>query len=292
MKKTFAFFIGCQIPVRLKHYETASRAVLNALDVELVDIPEFNCCGYPLRNINLKAFMLSSIRNLALAEREGLDLLTLCQCGYGTFRMADYFMTQNTVIRQEIQGILAKEGLKYERKIRITHLLSVLYHDINVDEIKEKIIKPYENFQIAVHYGCHALRPSNIMAFDNPVAPILFDRLTEITGAESIDWSAKLDCCGGPLSGTHDSLSMDFAEKKLESAQKASARFIVTACPYCQIQFDTVPKRMEFERGLDHQIPALLYPQLLGLSMGIDTKTLGLDQIRGDINVFQKTLAA
>jgi len=292
MNKTFALFTGCQIPIRLKHYETASRAVLNALGVELVDIPEFNCCGYPLRNINLMAFILSSIRNLALAEREGLDLLTLCQCGYGTFRMADYFMTQNAAIRMEINGILAKERLKYEKRIRITHLLGVLHNDIRPEEIKKKITKPYENFQIAVHYGCHALRPSRIMAFDNPVAPTLFDRLTEITGAESIDWSAKLECCGGPLSGTHDSLSLDFAEKKLESAQKAGAKYIVTACPYCQIQFETVPKRMEFERGSDFQTPALLYPQLLGLSMGIDTDVLGLDQIRGNINVFQKSLAA
>ena len=130
------------------------------------------------------------------------------------------------------------------------------------------------------------------MAFDNAVSPMLFDRLTEVTGADSIDWSAKLDCCGGPLSGTRDALSMDFAEKKLESAQKAGARYIVTACPYCQIQFDTVPKRMEFERGPGHQIPALLYPQLLGLSMGIDTDVLGLDQIHSDINAFQKIQAA
>jgi heterodisulfide reductase subunit B2 len=292
MSKRFAIFLGCNIPARLKQYETSSRAVLSQLDVDLVDIPDFNCCGYPLRNINRNAFLLSSARNMALAEQQNLDLLTLCQCGYGTFRMAEYLMARDAVLKEEINNILSKEGLRYEGKIEIRHLLSLFYHDIGLDAIKEKIEKPYENLQVAVHYGCHALRPSNVVRFDDPVAPTLFDRLVEITGAESIAWPTKLDCCGGPLSGIHDSLSLDFAEIKMEDARKAGAHCIATACPYCQIQFDTIPKRMVFERGEDHRIPAILYPQLLGLSMGIDADILGVDSIRSRIAGFRRRLAA
>jgi len=290
MKKKFSVFLGCRIPTRLKYYETSSRAILSALDVELTDIPEFNCCGYPLQNINRKAFVLSSVRNMALSERQNLDILTLCQCGYGTFRMAEYLMTRNAALKDEVNGILAKEGLKYEGKTTVKHLLSVLFHDVGLDAIKKKIIRPFENLQIAVHYGCHSLRPSHIVRFDDPVSPTLFDRLVEITGAESIDWPAKLDCCGGPLSGTHDSLAMDFAEKKLETAQKSGAHYVAVACPYCQIQFDTVPKRMVFERGMDHVVPSVMYPQLLGLSMGIDEGILGLDAIRSHIKAFEKPM--
>lgn len=76
----FALFLGCQIPVRLKQYETSSKAILERLGVGLVDIEEFNCCGYPLRNIEFKAFLFSSARNLALAEKKKLDVMTLCQC--------------------------------------------------------------------------------------------------------------------------------------------------------------------------------------------------------------------
>jgi len=292
MRKRFAIFLGCHIPIRLKYYETSSRAVLSALNVDLVDIPAFNCCGYPLQNINRKAFVLSSARNMALAAKQDLNILTLCQCGYGTFRMAEYLMTRDAALKDEINGILAKEGLKYDGKIIVKHLLSVLFHDIGVDAIKEKITQPFENLQIAVHYGCHSLRPSNIVQFDDPVMPTLFDRLVEITGAQSVDWPAKLDCCGGPLSGTHDSLAMDFAEKKLENAQKAGAHYIATACPYCQIQFDTVPKRMIFERGADNVVPAIMYPQLLGLCMGIDKETLGWDSIRGHILKVEKPMAS
>jgi heterodisulfide reductase subunit B len=97
----------------------------------------------------------------------------------------------------------------------------------------------------------------------------------------------KLDCCGGPLKGTDDSLSLDFAEKKLENASRAGARYLVTACPFCQIQFDLVPNRMAFERGNNHQIPSVLYPQMLGLCMGIDQAVLGLDNNQGDMKALE-----
>ena len=191
--KTYALFLGCNIPIRLKQYETSSRAVLRKLGVKLVDIPDFNCCGYPLRNIDLEAFVLSSARNLALAEKQNLNIMVLCKCGYGTMRMADYLMREDESLRKEINGILAKDGLKYEGGIQISHFLKVLFDDVGIDAIERRITRPFKDLKIATHYGCHALRPSKVVDFDNPEAPSLFDRLVEVTGAESVDWSAKLD---------------------------------------------------------------------------------------------------
>jgi heterodisulfide reductase subunit B len=292
MQHTFAIFLGCNIPVRLKQYETASRAVLEKLGVELVDIPEFNCCGYPLRNIDRDAFVLSSARNLALAERQNLDMLCLCQCGFGTFRMADHLLKTERGLREAVNRILLKEGLQYIGKTQIKHLLSVLFHDVGPETMEKHITRKFENLKIAPHYGCHALRPSNITQFDNPVAPVILDRLIEITGAESIDYPAKLDCCGAPLLGTHNRLSLDFAEKKLLDAEKAGAHYLASACPFCQIQFDTVPRRIGFERGPDYPpLSSILYPQLLGLSMGLDEKFLGLNLNSGNMNLLGRTLA-
>ncbi|MDA8137537.1 MAG: CoB--CoM heterodisulfide reductase iron-sulfur subunit B family protein [Desulfobacteraceae bacterium] len=283
MKKRYALFLGCSIPVRLPQYERSARAVLGRLGVQLVDIPEFNCCGYPLRNFDQKAFVLSSARNIALAEREGLDLLALCQCGFGTMRMADFHLKEDDRLRTAIGKVLAKEGLRYTGNAQVKHLLSVLFHEVGLETIKSHISQPYDSLKVGTHYGCHALRPSHIMKFDNPVAPTLFDRLVETTGAESLAWPMKLDCCGGPLKGTDDTLSLDFAEKKLEDAGRAGAHCITTACPYCQIQFDIAPKRMMFERGGNHQVPAILFTQLLGLAMGIDRQTLGVHLNKGDM---------
>jgi len=288
----FALFLGCNIPIRLKQYETSSRAVLNKLGVTLVDISEFNCCGYPLRNIDLKAFVLSSARNLALAERQNLNMIVLCKCGYGTLRMAQHLIKENAPLREEVNAILAREGLKYEGDIRVKHLLTVLFSDVGTVAIKEKVTRPYENLKIATHYGCHALRPSNIVQFDDPVAPTIFDQLVEVTGAESVDWPARLDCCGGPLLGTNDELSFDFTEKKLADAKKAGAHYVTTGCVFCQIQFDSVQKSMETDRGSNHRVPSILYPQLLGLCMDINKDALGLDRNQIDITGVERFMAA
>jgi len=271
-----ALFLGCTIPARLKQYETSSRAVLEKLSVGLVDIREFNCCGYPLRNIDFKVFLLSSARNLALAEKKNLDVMALCKCCYGSLKKADYLMKENASLRKEVNKSLEKEGLKYEGGVEVKHLLSVLYHEVGLVSIKEKVTKAFKGLKIATHYGCHVLRPSQVVRFDDPVAPTLFDKLVEVTGAESIDWPMRLECCGAPLWGINDGLSIDLTLKKLTDGKKSGADYVCAACPYCHIQFDTVQKTILSQRNLNHPLPSILYPQLLGLSMGIDSETLGL----------------
>ncbi|MFH1241227.1 MAG: CoB--CoM heterodisulfide reductase iron-sulfur subunit B family protein [Pseudomonadota bacterium] len=272
----FALFLGCNIPARLTQYESSARVVLGKLGVELVEIGEFNCCGYPIRNVDFKSFVLSSARNLALAAKENLNVISLCKCCFGSLKKAVHLLKEDDLLREEINGTLEKEGLKYEEVTEVKHLLSVLFHEVGIEAIKEKIEKPFTGLKIAAQYGCHALRPSKILQFDDPVAPSIFDQLVEVTGAQSIYWQRKLECCGAPSLGINDDLSMDLTEKKLMDARKSGADYVCTACTYCQMQFDTVQEMMLVSRGTDHHLPSLLYPQLLGLSMGIDRGSLGL----------------
>ena len=204
----YALFIGCQIPSRVPQYETASRAVLKKLGVDVVDIRQFNCCGYPLRNVDKKAFLLSSVRNLALAEQKGLDMLVLCKCCFGSLKKAEHMMKEEGALQDEVRKSLQKTGLTYKGETRICHLLSVLFHEVGVDTLKDKLSKTYKGLNIATHYGCHALRPSEVTRFDDPVAPSIFDKLVAVTGAKSVDWTNKLECCGAPLMGINDELSM------------------------------------------------------------------------------------
>jgi heterodisulfide reductase subunit B2 len=272
----FALFLGCQIPVRLKQYETSSKAILERLGVGLVDIEEFNCCGYPLRNIEFKAFLLASARNLSLAEKKKLDVMTLCQCCYGTLKKANFLLRENASLRKEVNAVLEREGLPYEGEVEVKDLLYVLHQEVGVEAIKKKIAKTFKGLKIAAHYGCHALRPSQVVRFDDPVTPSIFDQLVEATGAESIAWPMRLECCGAPLWGIHDELSTEITLKKLKNGRESGADYLCTACTYCQIQFDTVQQMILSQRGLNHPLPSILYPQLLGLSMGINSETLGL----------------
>jgi heterodisulfide reductase subunit B len=279
----YTLFIGCQIPARVNQYEMAVRAVCKQIGIKLVDERQFNCCGYPMRNNNPKAFLLSAVRNLALAERAGLDMLVLCKCCYGSLKKAEHLMKEQGEHQDQVRRMLMNEGLGYEGKIRITHFLSLLYHNIGIDALKEKISRPFKGLKIAVHYGCHALRPSNITEFDNPVAPTLFDDLVMVTGAVSVDWNKKLECCGAPLMGINNALSISLMSKKVDDCKAAGAEYLCTACPYCQMQFDTVQQMVVGGDGGNGSVASILYPQLLGLSMGMDEKRLGMDLNQIDI---------
>jgi heterodisulfide reductase subunit B len=280
----YAIFLGCNIPARVPQYESSARAVLEKFGVGLVEIREFSCCGYPLKNVDRKAFVLSSAENMALAEARGLDLITLCKCGFGTLKEAQHLLKEDTDLKSEINRTLSKKGLRYEGHIRVKHLLSALFHDVGVDALKERITKPYQGLKIATHYGCHALRPSKITQFDDPVAPSLFDALVEVTGAKSLDWMNKLECCGAPLMGVNDGLSVTLMNKKIEGGKQSGAHFFCTACPYCQLQFDMVQSQVLSHKANGKPLPSVLFTQLLGISMGIDEESLGISMNKTDIS--------
>jgi len=274
--KKFALFIGCNIPAKVPQYETSAKAVFNKLNIDFLDIKEFNCCGYPLKNTDHTAWILSSARNIALAEKKGLDILTLCQCCFGSLKKAAAILKEDNHLKNKINEILIKEGLKYQGSSSIENYLSVLHNEITLDELNKKTIDHYKDLKIATHYGCHALRPSEIMQFDDPVAPCLFDNLVNVTGAKSIDWPSKLDCCGAPVLGINDNLSYDLTEKKLGNAKKAGADFICVACPWCYMQFDKIQDQIVSKRNKEYILPSILYTQLLGLRFGIGKKELGI----------------
>jgi heterodisulfide reductase subunit B len=258
--------------------------------VEFVDIKEFNCCGYPLKNIDYKAHILCSTRNLALAEREGLDILTFCNCCFSTLKRVNHYLHDEAPLKEEINASLAGDGLEYQGEVRVRHLLEVLYEDIGVDSIRERLVRNFSGLKIATHYGCHILRPKEIMQFDNPIAPTIFDRLVELTGAESIPWAKKLNCCGSAMQGIDDELSMDLAESKITDARQSGANYMCTACPYCQLQFDRTQRLLVAQRNGVQPLPAILFTQLLGLSLGLDDQVLGLQKNELDTTGITKFL--
>jgi heterodisulfide reductase subunit B2 len=274
----FALFRCCTTPVTLAQYESSTNAVLQGLGVTIAREPGFNCCGYPLKNFSYMSYVRSSARNLALAEKYALDVLTVCNCCFGSLKYAQHVLLENPSLRAEVNRTLAKEGLRYSGGAKTQHLLQALYHTLGMELIAAKLVKRYQGLKIATHYGCHILRPQDVVEFDNPFTPRIFDQLVEVTGAASIPWAAKLECCGSPQFGINDTLSTDLTRKKLDSARRAGADYLCVACPYCQLQFDRVQKMMLARGKVELALPSILYPQLLGLCLGIDAETLGLDQ--------------
>jgi len=274
----FALQRCCATSIYLTQYESSTDAVLNALGVELVDIKQFSCCGYPLKNFRYRAYLLSSAHNLALAEKEHLNIMTMCNCCYGSLKHANQILKDHVPERADINASLHKEGLQYTGEVAVRHVLDILHAEIGIEGLQKKIKKRLDGLPIATHYGCHLLRPRQVAQFDQPADPSKFDDLVQVTGAKSISWAKKLECCGAPLWGINDELSLDLTESKLSDAKRAGAAFLCVACPFCQIQFDRVQRILHSRRGADHALPSILYTQLMGLALGIDARTLGIEK--------------
>jgi len=274
----YAFFQGCNIPVRIEQYADSTEAVLQVFGIELERIPEFNCCGYPVRNVDEKAYILPSVRNMAIAEKAGLDILVICNCCFASLMKAKNVLEKDSSLQKEINTLLAKEGLAYTGKTEIRHYLTVLHQEVGTEAIKKKLVNSCKELKLSVIHGCHVLRPREITRFDDSFVPQITEELVKTTGAKSLDWRGKMECCGAALAGLNDDLSRKLLAEKITGAQKAGADYITPICSYCHLQFDTTQKNMAADQPGTAILPVLLFPQILGLCLGIDAQRLGIDR--------------
>ena len=274
----YAFFQGCNIPIRIEQYANATQAVFSKFDVELQVIPDFNCCGYPVRNVDEKAYILPSVRNMAIAEKAGLDILVICNCCFASLQKAKNVLSKDLQLKDELNAILAKENLQYKGNTKIKHYLTVLHDDIGTEKIKSKLVNKFQDLKISVIHGCHILRPREITHFDDSFVPTITENLMQTAGVTSLDWQGKLECCGAALAGINNELSHVLLKEKIAGALNAGAKFITPICSYCHLQFDTTQTNLLPNAEEVTLLPVLLYPQLLGLCLGIDENTLGIGQ--------------
>jgi len=274
----YAFFQGCNIPIRVQQYATSTEAVLNKFGIELVVVPDFNCCGYPARNVDEKSYLLPSVRNMAIAEKMGLDILVICNCCFASLQKTKNVLGKDKQLQEELNGFLAKEGLQYKGEVQIRHYLTVLYDEVGIEEIKSRLVNRLKDLKVSVIHGCHLLRPREITTFDDSFVPKITEELLQVIGVTSLDWRGKLECCGAALAGLNDELSRKLLQEKITGAQAVGADYMVPVCSYCHLQFDTTQLNMVGENSSDKLLPVLLYPQLLGLCLGIDSHTLGIEQ--------------
>jgi len=262
------------------------------LDVELVDLDNASCCGAPVQSINMHAAVYLAARNIAIAEKMGFtDLLAVCNGCHLSLFEASHFLSHDEKLREEINTLLKEEELHYSGKIRIWHTIDFLHDMVGETTIKKAVTHPLNDVKLAVHYGCHILRPSSMGTVDDPENPQKLDRLVEWLGAKSIPYSEKLDCCGSMLMLSHPDAAFTFTGLKLKAIQDLGVDALVDSCPSCQNMFDMRQKSAAATTGAKLNLPIVYYTQLLGLAMGIPQEKLGLNLNRSPIDEFlQKAL--
>ncbi|MCP4626705.1 MAG: disulfide reductase [bacterium] len=272
---SYSYFAGCKIPYYLPEYGSSTLSLLNRFDIELQDL-EFNCCGYPVRDIDFQSFLLAGARNLALAEQKYTDIVTPCKCCFGSLKFVEYYLKQRGELKDKVNGLLQPEGLQWEGRNTVSHLLTVLHQDVGLDIIRAAVVNPLDNLKVATHNGCHTLRPGNVTQYDNPLTPSIFSDLVTLTGAEGVFWSMRDDCCGNPQWDKNQKLALKQIQRKLLNAKQAGADFVCTACTYCQMQFEQKSHSDLIPRFDGQTIPAILISQLIGLSIGMADEKIGL----------------
>jgi len=273
-------------------YEMSVREVMPRLGVELVDLENASCCGTPIQSVNMYAAVYLAARNLAIAEKMGFnDLLAVCNGCHLSLFEAVHFLSHDVKLREEINTLLKDEELHHSGKIKIWHTVDFLHDMVGEATIRKVVTHPLNGLKLAVHYGCHILRPSSIGTVDDPENPQKLDRLIEWLGAKSIAYSEKLDCCGAMLMLSHPDAAFTFAGLKLKAVQDLGADALVDSCPSCQNMFDVRQKSAAATTGAKLNLPIIYYTQLLGLAMGIPQEKLGLNLNRSPIDEFlQKAL--
>jgi heterodisulfide reductase subunit B len=277
----YAFFIGCTALARLWGYETSSRKTAAKIGVELVDMPGSSCCGTTyLETLDEITALALAARNICIAEEMGLDIVTICNGCTEALVKANKKLKEDPELRAEVNHVLADVGKEFKGTVDVKHYVRMLKDDIGLEKLGSMVVKPFEGLRVGAHYGCHMLKPSDVMLYDDPEAPTTLDELINLTGARSVQYPNKLECCAGPIMGVQEDVTWRVGLEKVETVKKY-ADVMVTACPFCYITYE----RCQLMAENSPEVPVVHYPQLLGLALGLDYEDLGLEENKVDASV-------
>lgn len=274
-KNKYALMLGCTVPVRCLNYELPTRRVASKLGLEFVDIPDFSCCGYPLDGLHHHTAIVFAARNLALAEAKDLDIVTLCSACTGHMTKVQKLLSSDNGKKEleHVNSELSKFGYELKGKAKVKHFARILLEDVGLENIKKAITNPLDGLNIAPHYGCHYLKPSDIFdGFDDPIHPESLDKLIEVTGAKPVNYKDKMQCCGGGILAVDEDTPVKMVKQKLDHVKAVNADAMTLICPFCDVMFDEYQPTIETKFETEYNIPVLYYPQLLGLALGLDPK--------------------
>lgn len=271
-----AYYPGCVAQESGKELDMATRWVARALDIELVEFPNFSCCGSGfIDEANEVLNVALNARNLAIAERAGLDLLTICSTCQGMLSLANLRMT-DPKIRTRVDGALQPIGIEYRGTTKVKHLLEVLVHDIGLPAIRAKVRRPLGGMKVGAFYGCHLLRPADELLSESAEEPHSFEDLLGALGATPVYYRGRVMCCGFPIQFVKPEVASHIAGNQILDAKAHGADAMATPCPLCHISLDAYQNQAAKAVGRPLDMPVFHLPQVVGLALGATPEELGL----------------
>lgn len=276
----YFLYQGCSLEASGVHYMVSLEAVGKVLGMTFKEIEDWNCCGASISYVggNELSVEVLAARNLALAEAQGgMDIVAPCSSCYIVLNKVNHKLQEKPELLAKVNEVLAEGNLKYSGRLKVRHLLDVLYNDAGVEKIKAAVKKPLTGVKVAGYVGCQTVRPFG--EYDSIEKPVIQDRLIEAIGATAVNFPKKMRCCGSGLFLTELDACYELARAILEDAQANGGRIISTACPMCQMNLEAYQKRMNKALGTDFNIPVVFITQLMALAFGLSKKEAALDRL-------------
>ena len=273
----YAYYPGCSLHSTAKEYDMSTREVANALGIELLEIPDWICCGATPAHITMHLLSLAlPVKNLLKARSmNSYEVATCCAACFNRLKIANEFMEHDIEHRGKVNKILGQE---YKGEVKVRHFLDILVNVFGLKNLSERVVDKLSGLKVACYYGCLLTRPPEITQLDDLEEPHLMDDLMKIIGVEPVNWPYKTECCGASFSLTRTDIVLKLSADILQMAYDEGSQAIVVACPLCQSNLDLRQAAINRKYKKDFQMPILYFTQLVGLSLGIDAKKLGLNK--------------
>jgi len=276
----YAFYKGCLIPYRIHYYESSARKILTDFGIELVDF-DFGCCGSQiLESRNHDLWLAVAARNIALAEKYNLDILTLCGSCTSTLSRVKWLLENDRGKNDLVNGVLDRLGLEFKGTSKIVHILKLLVEEIGINKLKG-FIKKELDLKAAFQHPCQVYRPERQMN-------VSMGGVKELLAVFLPDVYEMDTCCGESLIATDQDLCINILKQNLSSVKAEGSDIIITACGNCQMTYDVNQKSLKNKNEIKRTVPSLLISQALGIAMGYGYSEVGLSQnlIKVDPDIF------
>ncbi len=273
--KKYAYFPGCSLEKMALSYHKSSLETTRALGVELEELEDWNCCG-ATTYFQFDEVLANTLvaRNLAMAEKQGLDFVAPCSACYKNSYFTNTYMKEDAALSEKINAALEIDNLQLSGNLKVHHLIDVFVDEVGTEEIKDKVVNPLTELKIAPYYGCQIIRPRK--NDENVEDPHFFEEILTAIGADAVNFAYKTRCCGGSLLITNRPAALDMIRILLQNILRSGADIVATACPLCQVNLEVYQTQVNEEFGTDFDIPVLYFTQLMGVALGIAPKKLGI----------------
>lgn len=269
-----AYYPGCSLDASAVEYGLSTERSAHLLGVELVELDDWNCCGATsAHNTNKMLSLALPARNLAIAEKAGLDVVAPCAACYNRFRTTRHEVSHDPEIRNKVEQIL---DMPYEAKGEVLSILELLVKKVGLEQIKQKVKNPLTGMKAACYYGCLLVRPVSHTGFDDAENPMSMDNIVEALGADALKWAFKTECCGAALATSRPDIGNKMIYEVIRNAKEAGAECIVTACPLCMMNLDMRQAGMEKAMSVKYGMPIYYVTELAAIAMGDTPAAVGV----------------